>query len=431
MPDRHPDAHEVANMRALFRDPFFASYLSGSSADATQECYYVARQFGMTAREAHAISGKVSQRVAKRSPPVTMLELFLTSHCNLACSYCFVEGKSMQAPMSLETAKKSVEFLIRESREKRSLNLLLMGGEPMLRFSLIESLLPWAKAQVARAGKSLRVDMTTNGTLLNQRRGEFLNRMGVMVLLSLDGDRVTHDRHRIDRRGRGSFDRALRGLEVLRRHQGYVGVKMTVAADEVGALVENVRALSRRGVHHFILGHATGTDWSWASLQSLSDAYLELHAWLHSLPESNRPRISVIENTLGHGASSPPPRRHRFGCRAGRHSVMVAPTGELFPCSKAYGVRCMREFFRLGSLTEGFTNTQLRGQLTGQIATERETCWNCAHQSNCFGGCVAVNASMTGDPLRPPAGECRAIASQRQLASLLRRQEQRFCAEQG
>jgi len=401
-----------------------ADCMSCSRRHAEEESYYVASTLGFPRHEAKEFSLAVTRRIGRSFPALTMLELFLTDHCNLACSYCFVEGKHLQGHMSLDTAREAMSFFIRESKGESNLNLILLGGEPLVRFDLLESFLPWAKSEVNKAGKQLRIDMTSNGTLLDEERAAFLKRMGVMVLLSMDGDRETHDRSRVDRSGNGSFSRTLRGLENLRRTQGYVGVKMTVIPEEVANLVENVCRLTRRGVHHFLLGHATGIDWTLEQSEELCEAYLDIYDWWSKLSQDRRPKISMIENAIGNRKGSPQPSRHSYGCRAGRQSLMVAPDGGLFPCAKTYGVERMRDFFLLGTLKAGVTNQELRSQLTGRIAVERQACWECALQRKCFAGCIAVNAAMTGDAFEQAPSECRGQALHLQLNAVIRKLHQ-------
>ncbi|MGZ4886506.1 MAG: SPASM domain-containing protein, partial [Candidatus Aminicenantales bacterium] len=60
--------------------------------------------------------------------------------------------------------------------------------------------------------------LQTNGLLLDEDWGRFLTDEGFAVGLSLDGPRDMHDRYRLSNDGKPSFDRTMRGYEVLRRH---------------------------------------------------------------------------------------------------------------------------------------------------------------------------------------------------------------------
>lgn len=50
------------------------------------------------------------------------------------------------------------------------------------------------------------LSMTSNGTLLNQERAEYMRKKGIGLLLSMDGDRRTQERNRPLQDGGSSFD---------------------------------------------------------------------------------------------------------------------------------------------------------------------------------------------------------------------------------
>jgi len=70
----------------------------------------------------------------------------------------------------------------------------------------------------------------TNGVLLNEQWAAFFKEHGFLVGLSVDGPRELHDRYRVDKRGKGSFDRVMAGYEHLWAHQVDVNVLCTVHA---------------------------------------------------------------------------------------------------------------------------------------------------------------------------------------------------------
>jgi uncharacterized protein len=72
--------------------------------------------------------------------------------------------------------------------------------------------------------------MQTNGTLLTDEWGAFLAEHRFLVGLSIDGPPELHDRYRVDKKGRPSSERVLRGLGHLRDHGVDVNVLCTVNA---------------------------------------------------------------------------------------------------------------------------------------------------------------------------------------------------------
>jgi uncharacterized protein len=78
-------------------------------------------------------------------------------------------------------------------------------------FRLIDALRP---AEVAVAHS-----FQTNGTLINEKWCRFFTEERVNLGVSIDGPRHLHDRNRLTRSGRGTFDKTIAGIRSLRRQQ--------------------------------------------------------------------------------------------------------------------------------------------------------------------------------------------------------------------
>jgi uncharacterized protein len=73
--------------------------------------------------------------------------------------------------------------------------------------------------QYARPGMRILNAFQNNGTLLNDEWGRFFREHDVLVGISIDGPRELHDAYRLDKGGVPTFDRVMRGLEVLKKHR--------------------------------------------------------------------------------------------------------------------------------------------------------------------------------------------------------------------
>jgi len=67
-----------------------------------------------------------------------------------------------------------------------------------------------------RVGCRLDLGIQTNGLLVTPEIVQVLQRFGVRAGVSIDGPKAVNDLHRVDRRGRGSFDRVVKGISALR-----------------------------------------------------------------------------------------------------------------------------------------------------------------------------------------------------------------------
>jgi uncharacterized protein len=143
--------------------------------------------------------------------------------CNLDCTYCFFLSKEMLYPGSrFRMADDLLELYLRQLVEAHAASpevvVAWQGGEPtMMGLDFFRRSVELAEA-AKRPGQRIVHTIQTNGTLLDDQWGAFFAEHGFLVGLSVDGPREVHDTYRVDKGGKGSFDRVMKGLAVLRRN---------------------------------------------------------------------------------------------------------------------------------------------------------------------------------------------------------------------
>lgn len=155
---------------------------------------------------------------------VRKITLQLTQNCNLRCSYCVygekennIQRKHSYKKMTFETAKKAIDFLIAHSKDEERINIGFYGGEPILEFDLIKKCILYAER--ASEGKEIDFSITTNGTLFNSEIVEFFMKHDVTCLVSFDGPKEIHDRHRrFAGTDKGSFDKIEENLLFIKEN---------------------------------------------------------------------------------------------------------------------------------------------------------------------------------------------------------------------
>ncbi len=146
------------------------------------------------------------------------LILNVTENCNLRCGYCVYGGKypnyrgHSTRRMPREIARKALDYFLRKSRGVRKPNIGFYGGEPLLNLDLIRYCVSYVKSA---SPKRHQFGLTTNGVLLTDRVSDYLIENEFDIMLSLDGPQEAHDRHRVDRKQKGTWDRVMRGVELL------------------------------------------------------------------------------------------------------------------------------------------------------------------------------------------------------------------------
>ena len=143
--------------------------------------------------------------------------------CNLDCRYCFYLEKEKLYPnegqwrMSDAVLEEYIRQYIQD-QPAPEIYFAWQGGEPTLLG--VEFFRKAVALQRKYAGdKKISNALQTNGTLLDDEWCEFLAANKFLVGLSVDGPRELHDRYRLDKRQKPTFDAVMRGLELLKKHK--------------------------------------------------------------------------------------------------------------------------------------------------------------------------------------------------------------------
>ena len=81
-----------------------------------------------------------------------------------------------------------------------------------------------------KPGQHVSHSIQTNGTFLDDEWAAFFKDTDFLVGLSVDGPRHLHDAYRVDKGGNGTFDRVMRGYDVLMKHGVDFNILCTVHA---------------------------------------------------------------------------------------------------------------------------------------------------------------------------------------------------------
>jgi uncharacterized protein len=152
--------------------------------------------------------------------------------CNLHCSYCFFLNKERLYPgsrfrMSDEVLEAYIRQLI-ESHQSQRVTVSWQGGEPTLMgIDFFKKAIAFQE-KYQKPGMIFENTLQTNGTLLNDEWCEFFRKHDFLVGISIDGPQPLHDLHRLDKQGRPTFDRVMRGLRLLQKHGVEYNILTTV-----------------------------------------------------------------------------------------------------------------------------------------------------------------------------------------------------------
>lgn len=143
--------------------------------------------------------------------------------CNLNCTYCYYLEKEKLYPGggNFRMRDDILEIYVRqyiESQPGGEVTFAWQGGEPtLLGIDFFRKAVALQKQY--SGGKIITNALQTNGTLLDDDWCRFFTDHNFLIGLSIDGPRELHDAYRVDKRAKPTFDRVMRGLELMQRHR--------------------------------------------------------------------------------------------------------------------------------------------------------------------------------------------------------------------
>jgi uncharacterized protein len=348
------------------------------------------------------------------------ITLMVVQGCNLSCRYCFGEAGTYGTKtrwMSGATARHAIDMMLARSPEIARYYVTFFGGEPLLALPLIRETVQRCGEITGATGKIFRFSITTNATLVDDPTAEFLRENCFSVMVSLDGPKEAHDRYRVDRRGRGSFERTVRGT---RRLVG-AGVRpelratLTSGRAHLQAIRELLKLARTLGACRLVVSPVSpvtggGSDMTLGveEHRALAHAYGALaRENLDNILRGGEERPLLDPNMallrlLARGRTSPPRCGACYGMSA------IATDGSIFPCHRFVGEGA----YRIGHIDTGFDTKRIRRFVSEADEARRSTCTACWARGLCGGTCPRSRADGDGSFTGPPLAVCEGFRTQ-------------------
>ena len=377
------------------------SQLSGYSAEEIAEAYdEVAWLIEDESLFTEDLYKDIVDNFSKREPVIKALCLHVAHDCNLACTYCFAgEGEyhGERSLMSLETGRKALDMLVASSGKRVNLEVDFFGGEPLMNFDVVRSLVEYGRSLEKEHNKKFRFTLTTNGMLLNDEILEFANKEMANLVLSIDGRKEVHDRMRPRRGGQGSYDEIVPKFIKAANSRNQVNYYVRGTYTHYNTdFAEDVKHLAELGFEQISVEPVVAPpDKDYAIRQedipTLLDQYDILSKYL--LDRKKNGKSVNFFHFMIDLKQGPCAYKRLSGCGSGTEYLAVAPNGDLYPCHQFVG---MTDFI-MGNVDTGVTNTSLRDRFALCNVYSKKACSDCFAKLYCSGGCSANAYNFTGD----------------------------------
>ncbi|PWH11740.1 MAG: hypothetical protein DDG60_16630 [Anaerolineae bacterium] len=323
-------------------------------------------------------------------PSLLTAWLHLTDACNLRCDYCYLPHHPRTMPR--ETAFQAIQtmFMLAERHRYPAVKLKYAGGEPLLRFPLLQEIHQRAEETARQTGIRLEAVLLTNGTLLSAEHIHFLHEHHIRLMISLDGIGQWHDAQRHYAGGKASFAQVEDAIERARNAGVAPHISITLSEKNLPGLPQTVLWLLERNLT-FSLNFYRENDCA-SSIRALDPTSFQTRAILEetfSVLEANPPRHSLLGALTDRASFT---ASHLHPCGAGRDYLVIRPDGQIAKCQMEMhlpvtSLHAVDPLLELRQAPQGLHNPSV---------AEKPDCRTCQWRAYCAGGCPLLAHRLTG-----------------------------------
>ncbi|AOR24379.1 thioether cross-link-forming SCIFF peptide maturase [Clostridium taeniosporum] len=332
--------------------------------------------------------------------------------CNLRCKYCFAdEGEyhGHKGVMSLDVAKKAIDYVVKRSGPRKNIEIDLFGGEPTMIMDTIKDIIKYARDNEKKWNKNIRFTMTTNATLLNPEMMDFMDKEMGNIILSLDGRKCVNDNVRIKADGSGSYDDIIPNIKemIKRRTKGKTFYVRGTFTRNNTDFYEDVMAMINEGfdeisIEPVVLPDEHALSLREEDLETIFENYDKLYEEMAKRKREGKDEFNFYHFNIDL-QGGPCVYKRISGCGAGFEYVAITPQGDVYPCHQFVG----REEFKLGSIYDDTYDADLGKEFKKAHIYNKPKCKDCWAKFYCSGGCQANNFNFNGDMKIPYEIGCK------------------------
>jgi len=244
---------------------------------------------------------------------LSSLTLILTEQCNFNCSYCYqAKGEKNN---DLSTIKKAIDFFSPYFSFPCYINFY--GGEPTLEWDLITKVVEYIKSK--DRAKEIKFSMTSNCSLLDQKRIEFLSNNHFTLLISFDGLAQEISREK------GSLSKIeMTIMDILDYPDIHTAVNSIFIPETIHLLSASIKMMIEMNMKEINFGLSSISTWEEADMERFHMELEKLSIILADYYKENG-FIPVVNFQQGH-------KKGTFVCHAGRNRLALSPDGQIWGC---------------------------------------------------------------------------------------------------
>lgn len=327
-------------------------------------------------------------------PEPTTVTLFLTTACNLRCTYCYASaGDTPTKFMSIDIAKRGIDFVAGNAVKKEIPHFEISyhgGGEPTVNWRVMEDSLHYARQKAKDLGLEVHASSATNG-MLNDKQIDWIIANLDGVSLSFDGLPSVHDRHRLTILGQGSSQQVTHTIKRFDVAGFLYGIRVTVTADQIPHLPDSIEFICSQFHPKRIQVEPSYQLGRWQNAVSAETAQ-----FIEKFRESQE-RARKWDKGIFYSAARVGLLTNHF-CGITQDSFALSPDGNVSACYEVFSEDnpwAPVFFYGKPEKEKGYRfELEKLNHLREQSIQHREYCKGCFAKWHCAGDCYHKNLSV-------------------------------------
>lgn len=330
---------------------------------------------------------------------VATLYLVLTHQCNFRCKYCFEvnfeDEKGHGKMMDDKTIKKGIDLFASQFKASHSNNdrrclIILYGGEPLLNKKACYYAVKYIKSLQEKEilpDKKTEIVVITNGSLVNENDAIFFKKNKVAILVSLDSNiGEINNACRIDKYGRGVFDKTIKTIDILKKHNVDIGISVTITPYNVDLLLQIPDWLKSNGINNFGLNQLVCSTYKMTATTLSQKDYLEKSAKqiINSFVKTRA--MGIYEDRMERKTRAFISNKfYPVDCGAYGQQIVIQPNGSVSICHADWEYNIGHVEYPNNPLV---WETQLVKEWKKRLPIYNKKCLKCEAIGICGGGCA-------------------------------------------
>lgn len=312
--------------------------------------------------------------------------LWVTTSCNMKCSYCYEGMEKNNINMTLETGIAAARWIAEIMRRDgyTFAQIRFHGGEPTINMPVIRGVID----SLRKIGKKLQFEfsLTSNGYQITRNDLDYLVSNIDELSISLDGTKEVNNICRKNKYNEGVFDKVFTVCKYLTKQKENIWIRMTVNDVNCAFLSDSIKFFLENGMRHIAaVPDLFCVNWTSEHVDILEYQCRTLRNYIKKEEIDCEIILPLAEKVFNH-----------IPCGAGKEKYEIDVQGKIYPCSYVITSDvCMGDIYR-------GLNSNVVKNIKGICLQSVTKCVGCNGYSSCISTrCKFINKAVTGNYFLP------------------------------